>query len=79
MEKSQTHRPNSSIWILEELARKYFFSFLTQYRHQGPCWQVTWAHPKYESVIATCGYDRQIKIWKEDNFAQWKCVFKVET
>ena len=31
----------------------------------GPCWQVTWAHPKYESVIATCGYDRTVKIWKE--------------
>jgi protein transport protein SEC13 len=40
---------------------------------------VTWAHPKYESVIATCGYDRQIKIWKEVNYNQWKCIYKVET
>jgi len=25
--------------------------------HQGPVWQVAWAHPKYENVIASCGYD----------------------
>lgn len=26
--------------------------------HTGPCWAVTWAHPKFENVIATCGYDK---------------------
>ena len=34
--------------------------------HQGPIWQVAWAHPKYESVIATCGYDGLVKVWKRD-------------
>jgi len=32
--------------------------------HDGPVWQVAWAHPKYESVIATCGYDNKVKVWK---------------
>jgi protein transport protein SEC13 len=34
-------------------------------RHLGPVWQVAWSHPKYENVIATSGYDKTIKIWKE--------------
>lgn len=33
--------------------------------HLGPVWQVAWSHPKYENVIATSGYDKTIKIWKE--------------
>jgi hypothetical protein len=33
--------------------------------HSGPCWSISWAHPKFENVIATCGYDRIIKISKE--------------
>lgn len=38
----------------------------------------TWAHPKYENVIATCGYDRLVKIWREVNYNQWKCVYRYE-
>lgn len=48
------------------------------FRHQGPCWQLSWAHPKFESVIATCGYDRNIRIWKETKINQWECVYSFE-
>ena len=34
--------------------------------HEGPIWQVAWAHPKYESVVATCGYDGFVNVWKRD-------------
>ena len=39
--------------------------------HLGPVWQVSWAHPKYESVIATCGYDGFVKVWKRAVNNNW--------
>jgi protein transport protein SEC13 len=29
-------------------------------------------------VIATCGYDKQIKVWKETKVNQWDLVYQVE-
>lgn len=29
-------------------------------KHEGPVWQVSWAHPKFGSVLATCSYDRYV-------------------
>jgi|TARA_B110001450_G_scaffold237747_1_gene244255 protein transport protein SEC13 len=29
--------------------------------------------------VATCGYDKQIKFWKEVQYNQWKLVYKYET
>jgi len=40
--------------------------------HKGPIWQCAWAHPKYESVIATCGYDGYVCVWKRDNNGKWQ-------
>ena len=34
-------------------------------RHDGPVWQLAWAHPMYGSILATCGYDRKVIMWKE--------------
>lgn len=33
--------------------------------HQGPVWQVAWAHPMYGPLLASCSYDRRVLIWKE--------------
>ncbi|KAI8813970.1 protein transporter SEC13 [Cladochytrium replicatum] len=35
--------------------------------HEGPVWQVAWAHPKYGNVLASCSYDGKVFIWKETN------------
>ncbi|KAG9153469.1 hypothetical protein Leryth_018737 [Lithospermum erythrorhizon] len=35
--------------------------------HQGPVWQVVWAHPKFGSILASCSYDGKVIIWKEGN------------
>ena len=37
-----------------------------------------WAHPKYENLIATCGYDKKIKIWKEVKAQSWDIVYEFE-
>ena len=39
--------------------------------HDGPVWQVTWAHPKFGSLLASCSLDQKVIIWKEAQEAQW--------
>ncbi|KAF8452131.1 protein transporter SEC13 [Boletus edulis BED1] len=33
--------------------------------HTGPVWQVAWAHPKFGNILASCSYDGQVIIWRE--------------
>jgi protein transport protein SEC13 len=42
--------------------------------HEGPVWQVAWAHPKYGSLLASCSFDHRIIVWKESNDNQWQQV-----
>ncbi|KAG7695957.1 hypothetical protein KL911_003217 [Ogataea haglerorum] len=35
--------------------------------HDGPVWQVAWAHPKFGVILASCSYDGKALIWKEEN------------
>ncbi|CAK0773637.1 hypothetical protein CVIRNUC_004086 [Coccomyxa viridis] len=39
--------------------------------HDGPVWQVTWAHPKFGSLLASCSLDQKVIVWKEAQEAQW--------
>ncbi|KAL3640138.1 Protein transport protein S13 A [Castilleja foliolosa] len=39
--------------------------------HQGPVWQVSWAHPKFGSALASCSYDGKVIVWKEGNPNEW--------
>eukprot|EP00842_Homolaphlyctis_polyrhiza_P004985 jgi/Hompol1/5488/HPOL_001988-RA len=38
--------------------------------HEGPVWQVAWAHPKFGNILASCSYDSRVFIWREFN-GQW--------
>ena len=33
--------------------------------HQGSVWRVTWAHPQFGQLIASCSFDRTVAIWEE--------------
>ncbi|KAI9295955.1 WD40 repeat-like protein [Neoconidiobolus thromboides FSU 785] len=35
--------------------------------HEGPVWQVSWAHPKFGNILASCSYDAKVFIWKQIN------------
>ncbi|KAI9143263.1 WD40 repeat-like protein [Paraphysoderma sedebokerense] len=35
--------------------------------HDGPVWQVAWAHPVFGNLLASCSYDGRVFIWKETN------------
>jgi len=39
--------------------------------HEGPVWKVSWAHPRFGNILATCGYDMKVIIWKEER-GQWQ-------
>ena len=38
-------------------------------------WQLAWAHPVYGSVLATCGYDRKVILWKEQD-SGWTKIYE---
>ncbi|XP_076062860.1 nuclear pore and COPII coat complex component secretory 13 [Oratosquilla oratoria] len=41
--------------------------------HEGPVWQVAWAHPMYGTILASCSYDRKVIIWQEDGHT-WRKI-----
>ncbi|XP_019628172.1 PREDICTED: protein SEC13 homolog [Branchiostoma belcheri] len=43
--------------------------------HEGPVWQLAWAHPMYGNILASCSYDRKVIIWKETN-GQWDRLYE---
>lgn len=43
--------------------------------HEGPVWQVSWAHPKYGSLLASCSFDHRVIVWKEGQDNQWTQVY----
>jgi len=45
--------------------------------HEGPVWQVCWAHPKFGSKLASCSYDRKVIIWSEEK-GNWTRSFVYE-
>eukprot|EP00128_Syssomonas_multiformis_P001587 Colp12_sorted_trinity150504_noHs@32576 len=52
-------------------------TLLTQLKgHEGPVWQVAWAHPKFGSLLASCSFDHTVVIWKETNQSQWEIVHR---
>jgi len=44
--------------------------------HEGPVWQVAWAHPEFGNILASCSYDRQVFVWKEHAPLHWSLVHK---
>ncbi|XP_061884450.1 protein SEC13 homolog [Entelurus aequoreus] len=43
--------------------------------HEGPVWQVAWAHPMFGNILASCSYDRKVIVWKEENGA-WDKMYE---
>lgn len=43
--------------------------------HEGPVWQVAWAHPKFGVLLASCSYDGSVMVFRESPQNQWNCVY----
>ncbi|CAM9248891.1 unnamed protein product [Ectocarpus fasciculatus] len=46
--------------------------------HDGPVWQVGWAHPKFGVLLASCSYDKSVIIHRETPPGTWSPVHKHE-
>jgi protein transport protein SEC13 len=43
--------------------------------HDGPVWQVSWAHPKFGNMLASSSYDGNVCIWKEAQPNVWQRIY----
>lgn len=43
--------------------------------HEGPVWQVSWAHPKFGVLLASCGFDGSVLIHRETHPRQWTLLY----
>jgi len=39
--------------------------------HEGPVWQVSWAHPKFGVILASCSFDGSVLIHRETRPQDW--------
>lgn len=44
--------------------------------HEGPVWQVSWAHPKFGVILASCSYDGSVLIHREAPQNSWTVVYE---
>lgn len=44
--------------------------------HDGPVWEVAWSHPKFGSLLASCGFDNRVIIWKEVSDNVWQQIYQ---
>lgn len=40
------------------------------HRHDGPIHGLSWAHPSFGSILASCSFDGKVFIWKENEGPQ---------
>jgi len=39
---------------------------------------LTWAHPRFGCLLASCGFDRKLCIWKDFGQGKWEKVYNYE-
>lgn len=39
--------------------------------HEGPVWQLSWSHPKFGVILASCGFDGSVLIHRETRPRDW--------
>ncbi|KAJ8604767.1 hypothetical protein CTAYLR_001005 [Chrysophaeum taylorii] len=44
--------------------------------HDGPVWEVAWAHPSWGVVLASCSYDGSVIVFREEAPGRWLVVHK---
>jgi protein transport protein SEC13 len=42
--------------------------------HEGPVWQVSWAHPKFGVILASCSFDGSVLFHRENRPGEWSIL-----
>jgi len=42
--------------------------------HEGPVWEITWSHPKFGVVLASCSFDGSVLIHRESPPGSWTLI-----
>jgi protein transport protein SEC13 len=68
----------SSPFLLADRTIKVYNVFDSSYElcatltgHEGPIWQVSWAHPKFGVLLASCSFDGSVMIHCESRPREW--------
>ena len=73
--KLATCSSDRTIKVFEVVGDKYRLS-ATLTGHEGPIWQIAWAHPKFGVLLASCSYDGSVLIHREAPQNTWSKVIK---
>jgi protein transport protein SEC13 len=52
---------------------------IPNHSHDGAVWSLSWAHPKFGTLLASCSYSGQILIWRESPPGSWTQVYSSTT
>lgn len=54
---------------------EYLFFWCNEYRHTGPVWRLSWSHPKFGSLLASCSYDGTVKVFSISKDKSYSVVY----
>lgn len=73
--KLATCSSDSTVKIYDILGDQHYQHLSDLKGHDGPVWQVSWAHPMFGSVLASCSFDGKVIIHREQPVGHWNKVF----
>ncbi|KAM7338241.1 hypothetical protein ACRRTK_001725 [Alexandromys fortis] len=56
---------DQSIKVWDKSESRYWHCTASWKTHSGSVWRVTWAHPEFGQVLASCSFDRTTVVWEE--------------
>jgi protein transport protein SEC13 len=59
-----------------DISGEIYHNSATLLGHQGPVWQVAWAHPKFGTILASCSYDGSVILHREVSPNNWSTIYE---
>lgn len=47
-------------------------------KHEQSVWKICWSHPRFGNLLASCGFDKKVYIWKEESPNVWEIVYQYD-
>jgi protein transport protein SEC13 len=44
--------------------------------HENSVWSISWSHPRFGPLLASCGFDKKVIIWKESSPNVWNKLYE---